>query len=141
MMRRILVVAAAMAAFSGVAGAAGSDETTAEARMERAIDRALHADGPFLNAEERALVERKCGYAAGSWDGNNFSMNNGVLHCTNGRKADDAEVRAMMAVAGQRIERRVKKAMAQPEVVAAIDAVAREATAEALRELAAGKRD
>ena len=99
------------------------------------IQRAIHADGPLMLASERVLVERKCGYQPGSWDGSSFSMNNGVLHCSNGRKVDDPEVRAMMDVAGPRISKRVNAAMGRPEVTAAIDAVAREASAKALARL------
>ena len=139
-MRKVVILGAVLAvAVTGAATAGKPGETAAEAKLEQVIDKAIHADGPFLLAGERALVERKCGYAPGSWDGNNFSMNNGVLHCSNGRKVDDPEVRAMMEVAAPRIAARVRKAMAQPEVKAAIDVVAREAAAEAMRELAAEK--
>ena len=116
--------------------AAARDETAAEKRLEAVIERAIHADGPFLQPQERALIERKCGYAPGSWKGESFSMTNGVLTCDNGRRVDDPEIRAMMDVVGPRISRRVNAAMKRPEVTAAIDAVAREASAAALKELA-----
>lgn len=139
-MRKVLILGAAIgAALASAAMAQKSGDTDAEAKLEQVIDRAIHADGPFLTASERALIERKCGYPAGSWDGQNFSMNNGVLICSNGRKVDDPEVRAMMDAAAPRIQKRVQQAMARTEVVAAIEAVSREAAAEALRELAAEK--
>jgi hypothetical protein len=124
----------AMALQASSSTAAVQPEAAGE-RLNQVIHRAIHADGPFLVAEERALVERKCGYTAGSWDGNDFSMNNGVLTCTNGRRVDDPEVRAMMARAAPRISRRVEAAMARPDVRAAIEAVAREASEEALSRL------
>ena len=107
----------------------------ARTRMRSAIDHAIHAGGPLLLPAERALVERKCGYPAGSWDGRDFSMNNGVLVCSNGRRVDDPEVRAMMENASPRISRRVREAMNRPEVRAAIAEVSREATETALARL------
>ena len=107
----------------------------ARTRMRSAIDHAIHAGGPLLLPAERALVERKCGYPAGSWDGRDFNMNNGVLVCSNGRRVDDPEVRAMMENASPRISRRVREAMNRPEVRAAIAEVSREATEAALARL------
>ena len=126
------ILAAAIAIAAAAPVLAQSGRSDAQARLHREIDRAIHADGPMLLASERALVERKCGYAPGSWDGYNFSMNDGVLICSNGRRVDDPEVRAMMAVAGPRISRRVNEAMARPAVREAIEAVADEASAAAL---------
>jgi hypothetical protein len=139
MVKRLLCIALVGVLAAGAA-AAGPERGSAEARLEAVIKRAIHAEGPLLLASERALIERKCGYAPGQWDGNNFNMSNGVLHCSNGRKVDDPEVRAMMDVAGPRIGRRVSAAMARPEVKAAISAVAREASAEAMAELAKERR-
>jgi len=119
---------------------AQSGRSDAQARLQAEIQRAIHAEGPMLLASERALIERKCGYAPGSWDGENFSMTNGILICSNGRRVDDPEVRSMMAVAGRRISRRVNAAMASPQIRAAIDAVAEEAEAEALAALAERRR-
>lgn len=119
---------------------AQSSRNDAHSRLQAEIQRAIHADGPMLLASERALVERKCGYAPGSWNGENFSMTNGILICSNGRRVDDPEVRSMMAVAGRRISRRVNAAMSRPEIRAAIDAVAEEAQSEALTGLAERRR-
>jgi len=62
-----------------------------------------------------------------------------VFRCTNGRRVHDAEMRALMARGEPRIERRVETVMAHPEVRAAIERVASEDSAEALRELESGR--
>ena len=100
------------------------------------INRAIHAGGPFFTPAERAVIERKCGYAPGQWDGRDFSMSNGVFDCQNGRKVDDAEMRALMQAAQPRISARISAAMARPEVQAAIRATASRAAREALANLA-----
>jgi len=112
-----------------------------DAALDRMIDRELHAGGPFFTAPERALVERKCGYAPGSWSGFNVNITNNVLVCSNGRRIDDAEMRAVLRVAEPRISRRVEAVMRNPEITAAIDRVADAATAQALRELRANRDD
>ena len=130
-----LAAAAILGAPAVAADGPRGRESAAEVRLDQAIEGAMRAEGPFFTPGEHALIERKCGYAPGSWDGKNFSINNGVLECTNGRRVDDPEVRAMMKVATPRIQKRVKAMMARPEVRAAIGSVARQATAEALRDL------
>jgi len=100
------------------------------------INRAIHAGGPFFTPAERAVIERKCGYAPGQWDGRDFSMSKGVFECPNGKKVDDAEMRALMQVAQPRISARISAAMARPEVQAAIRATASRAAREALANLA-----
>ena len=139
---RLMVVAAgcalvvsAVALGSGVADAearpvGGAQE--AGARLGARIEAAIKADGPFFTPEEQAVIERKCGYPAGSWDGFEVSVSNGVLTCRGGKRVDDAEMRALLAVAEPRIERRVETAMDSPEVRDAITAVAEEAEREAL---------
>lgn len=114
-------------------GKAAPDEDA----LDRIIDRELHAGGSFFTPEERALIERKCGYAPGTWDGFQLNITNHVLICTNGRRVDDAEVRAMLRVAEPRIERRVNEIMSRPAVRAAIERVASAATARAMREVRA----
>jgi hypothetical protein len=96
--------------------------------LSQLINRELRAGGPFFTPAERALVERKCGYAAGQWDGFEANISNGVFHCRNGRRVDDPEMRAMLHAASPRISRRVREVMARPAVNAAIDRVARQAT-------------
>ena len=100
-------------------------EPAAGARLGTAINRAIHEGGPFFNAEERAAIERKCGYAPGSWDGFDLHFSNGVLICSNGRRVDDPEIRAIMAAAEPRITSRVDAVMHRPEILAAIEGVAR----------------
>lgn len=130
-------LALAMALTAAQALALSGDE--AEARLDHAIEQALHEGDSFVTADERATIERKCGYSAGSWDGFEASFSNGVFRCTNGRRVHDAEMRALMARGEPRIERRVETVMARPEVRAAIERVASEASAEALRELESGR--
>ena len=128
------VTAALGLAFAGAPAAASPAE--AGERLGETINRALRADGPFFTAEERAVIERKCGYAPGEWDGFEASMIGKVFYCENGRRLDDPEIRAVMAAAAPRIERRVKTVMARADVRAEIDRVAQEAETEALAKLA-----
>lgn len=128
-------VAAAMLATSPAAARGDSRQLhRAEARLEAALVQALRADGPFFTADERAIVEQACAYPAESWNGYEFSMTDGVLHCTNGIDVDAPEVRAMMDAAAPRIGRRVAAAMARPEVRAAVREVARIERVDAARE-------
>ena len=144
-MSRLHHIAAILVVGLGVSVAMPADaqrhRSGAEARLNAVIERAIHADGPFFTQSERALIERKCGYAPGSWDGNNLNMSNGIMTCGNGRRVDDPEVRAMMEVAGERISRRVNAVMQSPEIRNAIAAVARQASEEALAELDMGGRE
>jgi hypothetical protein len=121
------------------AGAQPAAAAPGEARLNRIIQQALRADGPLFTPTERALIERKCGYAPGQWDGYDHSISNGVLECKNGRRVDDPEVRAMMEVAGPRIGRRVSTVMARADVQAEIGRVASEAAQRALRNLNFGR--
>lgn len=111
--------------------AAGDEDS----ELGRMIAEGIRAGGPFFTAPERVAIERKCGYAPGSWDGFKFNMSHGVFHCTNGRELDDPEIRAIMAAAGPRISARVNAMMSRPEMVEAIERVAEKAEAAALREL------
>jgi len=116
-------------------GAATSAEASGEA-LGRTIESRLRADGPFFTPEERVVIERACGYAPGEWDGFEISLGGDVLTCTNGRRAEGAEVRAVLAAARPRIEARVGRVMASAEVRGAIARVAEVAAAEATREIA-----
>jgi hypothetical protein len=102
-------------------------------RLGELIERGIRAEGPFFTPEERAVIERACGYPAGSWDGYEANMQNGVFVCTNGRRVESPEVRAVMEAAGPRIGERVRRTMTSAEVQGAIREVAAEAQAEALR--------
>ena len=131
-----LAAAAALAVALALASSpAAATEGEAEARLEQLIHEGLREGGPFFEADERAMIERKCGYAPGSWDGFDANISNGVFHCSNGRRLDDGETRAMIARAAPRIERRVDGVMRRPEIRAAISRIAEQAAAEALREL------
>ena len=110
----------------------GDGERGANGRLNGLIHERLRADGPFFNAEERAVIERACGYGAGSWDGFEANMSDGVFTCSNGRRVDSPEVRAVMASAGPRIGARVSRIMDSPEVQQAIGEVAERAQAAAL---------
>lgn len=133
-----VAIAAVIALASGAlpAQAQGTERggfaDVAENRLEERIDAAIRAGGPFFNAEERAVIERACGYPAGSWDGFQANMSEGVFRCSNGRRADSREVRAVMRTAGPRIGRRVSEVMERADIREAIEAVAREAAAAAL---------
>jgi hypothetical protein len=131
---------AMLAALALIPSASAARNGEGEA-LGRTIDRELRAGGPFFTGTERALVARKCGYAPGAWDGFEANISNGVLTCTNGRRVDDAETRAMLRAAAPRIGRRVQEVMARPAVRAAIGRVAEEATAQALREMRAREAD
>jgi hypothetical protein len=116
--------------------AALAADTPAERDLDRVIEHAIHDGGPFFTPSERAVIERACGYRPGEWDG--FSMNDmdGVMTCTNGRRVDSPEVRAVLRTATPRITARITAAMNRPEVRAAISRVSDEAVAKAMRELA-----
>lgn len=118
--------------------AAGPEERDS---LGTVINDAINEDGPLFTASERALIESKCGYRPGEWDGRSISLNNGALNCDNGRKVDDAETRAMLKVVQPRISARISKVMAKPEVQAAIRQVATESARRALQNLADGYRD
>jgi hypothetical protein len=100
--------------------------------LGRTIHGAMEAEGPWLLPAERALIERKCGYAPGSRDGDSITINDGVLVCANGRRVDDPEVRTMLATASPRIARRVRAVMDSPAIRNAISAVSDRAVRRAL---------
>lgn len=126
----ILLIAAGL-----TAGPVAAGEKEADARLDVLIERGIREGGSFFTAGERAVIEAKCGYAPGSWDGFQVNMIGDVLHCANGRRVDGPEVQAVMRAAAPRIERRVQAVMRRPEVIAAMNRVAREAEVEAVREL------
>lgn len=100
------------------------------------IQQKLREGGSFFTADEQAVVVRACGYAPGEWDGYELDMRDGVLHCRNGRTVRDPEVRRVLRAAAPRISRRVGEIMSHPEVRAAIDRIADQATEQAMREIA-----
>ena len=134
-MASLLAFGLALAVVQPVAAAEGS-----QARLGELVRERLRAGGPFFTPAERAVIERKCGYAPGEWDGIEFQNIDGDFRCANGRELDDPEVRAIMVRAQPRIQRRVRAVMDSPEVEAAIDGVVQEATDRALRDLEARRR-
>jgi hypothetical protein len=143
-MRTMVILAGVLGL--GAAAVGGASEPSrahpgrdAGERLGARIEGAIKAEGPFFTAEERAVIERKCGYPAGSFDGFEVNINNGVLVCRGGKRVDDAEMRALLAVAEPRIERRVSAVMESAEVQGAIRAVADEATREALAAIDHGR--
>ncbi|MET1110138.1 MAG: hypothetical protein ABWX67_01280 [Allosphingosinicella sp.] len=136
-MKAILSSAAALAAFAAVAGAAPGAPAATDREGEALsalINRELRSDGSWFTPAEQAVIARKCGYRAGEWDGFEARLTGGRFHCTNGRVADDEEMRALIRAAEPRIEARVEQVMARPEVEAAISRVTQAAAAEATRE-------
>jgi hypothetical protein len=139
-MKAILISAAALAALAAVAGAASGAPAAADREGEALstlIDRELRSDGSWFTPAEQAVIVRKCGYRPGEWDGFEARLTGGRFHCANRRVVDDEEMRALIRAAEPRIEARVDRVMARPDVKAAISRVARAATAEAMREMEA----
>ena len=127
-----LVVLAALVLIPASATATPESEA-----LGRTISRELRAGGPWFTAGERALVERRCGYAPGQWDGFEVSISNDALICRDGRRVEDPGVRAMLREASPRISARVRGVMARPAVRNAIDRGARLATERALAQVRA----
>lgn len=111
-----------------------------EQDLSALINRELHAGGSWFTPAERAVIERRCGYEPGEWDGFEVEVSGGVLTCRDGRRVDDPEVRAVVAAAAPRIEARARAVMARADVAAAIARVAEVAAARALREVEAKRR-
>ena len=95
----------------------------AEARLDELVDRAIDEGQPFFTPAERAVIERACGYAAGSWNGFQVNMIGNVFHCTNGRRVSSPEVQAVMAAASPRIDAHVDRALDRPEIVTAMERI------------------
>lgn len=133
---RTATLAALALALAAPATASGAPQPEEES-LSTLIDRNLRAGGSWFTPSERALIEWKCGYAPGEWDGFEANLSDGTFICRDGRKVDDPEMRAVLRAAGPRIEARVEAVMARADVTAAIARVAEAATAEALRKLEA----
>jgi hypothetical protein len=128
----LIALSIAAAASSPAAAERAPRAEAAGDRLGSTIEGAIRSEGPFFTVEERAVIERACGYAPGSWDGFEATMRDDAFVCRDGRRVDSPEVRAVMAAARPRIEARVERVMSSPHVRAAIDRVSDEATAEAL---------
>ncbi len=121
-MRQKLSLSAAIAILSAAPAAAQEPSGSQDERLSQSIHNALGADGPWLLPAEQALIARKCGYRGDEAGRDDMSITNGVLICSNGRRVDDPEVRAMATTASERISRRVSGVMASAEVQRAIAA-------------------
>lgn len=143
-MKATSIRAAALAALAltlaAPAPASGPSEPQ-EDSLSTLIDRNLRSGGSWFTAQERAVIERKCGYASGEWDGFEANMSDGTFTCRGGKVVDDPEMRAVLKAAAPRIEARVEAVMARADVAAAIARVAEVAAAKALREVEAGRED
>ncbi len=111
------------------AGATDNEVSAAEERLDQLVDRAVGDGSAFFTFGERAVIERACGYAPGTWDASGVNMIGHVFHCTNGRRVTSPEVRAAVAAASRRIKAHVNVVMKRPEIVAALRQVEREAEA------------
>ena len=116
----LLIVSTAISAVALSAPAVAARVHERDQTLSAMINRAIREGGPFFTPAERAVIERKCGYSPGEWDGYDVNIQNGVFRCANGKPVDDAEMRALLQVAKPRIVARVTDAMARPEIRAAI---------------------
>jgi hypothetical protein len=132
----LVLTGLAAAVLIASAGYSAPGRSEAQAGLSAMINREIRADGPFFTPAEQAVIVKACGYAPGEWDGYSANDVQGVFHCINGRVVDSPEVRAVMRSAAPRIERRVQAVMARADIRAAIERVAQEASAEAMRRLA-----
>lgn len=136
---RAAALAALALALTGPAPASGPPQAQEEA-LSTLIDRNLRSGGSWFTSEERAVIERKCGYAPGEWDGFEANLSDATFTCRGGRVVDDPEMRAVLKAAAPRIEARVEAVMARADVAAAIGRVAEAAAAETLRQVEARRR-
>lgn len=134
-MTRKLALSATIAFLCAVPATAQDHSETPEIRLSQTIHNAMEAEGDWLLPAERTMIDRKCGYSGADARRDSVTMTNGVLICSNGRRVDDPEVRAMMEAAGHRISRRVQAVMDSPAVRDAIAAISDRAVREALDSL------
>ena len=116
----VLVVCAAalMGQPVGAAGQHSPAAKAAEAKLDHLIDSAIDSH-QFFTPQERAVIERACGYRPGEWSGVQINMGGDTYFCTNGRQVHSPEVRAVMAEVSPRIDAYVDSVMRRPDVIAA----------------------
>lgn len=135
--RLVFRTAALVTAAAGVTALAaagpGAQSRTAEARLDELIERAIEEGQPFFTPEERAVIERACGYGPGTWNEFQVNMVGEVFHCTNGRRVSSPAVRAIMAAAEPKIDAHIDRVMERPEIAAAIERTAHEAEPGSIR--------
>jgi hypothetical protein len=139
-MKAISIRAAALGALAFAPGAPvpASGPGQEKHELSTLIDRNLRSGGSWFTPGEQAVIERKCGYAPGEWDGFEANLSNGRFTCRNGRVvAGDLEMEAVVGAAEPRIRARVEGVMARADVAAAIARVAQDAAAKALAEVEA----
>jgi hypothetical protein len=113
----ILVLGSLLVAASAAGGFAAADASPGAAA--EAIERAFDEEGPILSQPDRAMIRAKCGSGARSDTGVQF--NGGAPVCSNGRRVDDPEVRALAASIERRVKTHLDRAMRRPEVKAALN--------------------
>ena len=139
MTRIVSMMILSIAAF---AAAPASARETAEQRLSTAVEREMAAQGPIVTAEDRALIARKCGYAANETRNDNINIGNDMMHCANGKRIPmDTELRAMSKRVSDRANRHVERAMKSASVALATAEVTREATERALKEMRRSLKD
>jgi hypothetical protein len=137
-MKPAFLTAASLAALALAATPAPAAAVQGEENLSALINRELRSGGSWFTPEEQRVIERKCGYAPGEWDGFEANLSNGAFTCRNGRVVrDDAEMTALLRSAEPRIRARVDSVMKRADVAAAISLVASAAAAEAIREVEA----
>ncbi|MFL6846623.1 MAG: hypothetical protein ACJ8ER_17290 [Allosphingosinicella sp.] len=137
-MKKILLGAALAIGTASQAPAAADREGEA---LSALINRELRSGGSWFTPAEQAVIERKCGYKPGEWDGFEANLSSGAFTCSNGRVVrDDPEMQAVLKAAEPRIRARVDVVMKRAEVTAAIARVAATKAEEAMREVAARRR-
>ncbi len=112
-------------------GGSTSAQSTQERDLHAAIKRAGDRQEPIVTRADKAMIAAKCGYAP-DWDGDNISLNNGVLTCADGKKVSDDETRAMAKGISRRADKYVQGVMNDPAVKRAIDGTAQRAAKEAI---------
>jgi hypothetical protein len=132
------LIPATLAALSLAAAPAPAPPIAAAQEKENLsalVNREIRSGGSWFTPAERAVIERKCGYAPGEWDGFEANLSEGVFICRNGRVvAGDAEMAALLRAAEPRIRARVDRVMASAAVQGAIARAAATAAAAATSE-------
>jgi hypothetical protein len=136
-MKAALISAAAVVLALAVPPAFAAPRAEGGRELSALIERHLHAGGSWFTPAERAVIERKCGYKPGEWDGFEANLSRGTFVCSNGRVVEDPEMRSVLRAAEPRIRARVEAVMARADVAAAISRVAEAAAAQAMREVKA----
>lgn len=109
-------------------------------RLGATIRRALADRGEIVTAADHRAIAAKCSLPRDAAPSKNVSFTNGALLCPDGRVVRDGETRAMADRIAARAKAKVAAVMKQPQVIAAVEAVADGASLRALRELRQDRR-